>query len=111
MVSMGKYTKSMSMPARPPENAEIKTAIAIWNSALEEMDLENKKARINRKVAFGLHLNQIEYNILINDYTAAKTAINNILLMNPSKAEDKKFEPYRDFFEDMRDRYDANNED
>mgnify|MGYP006960966748 FL=1 len=93
------------------ENAEIKTAIAIWNSALEEMDLENKKARINRKVAFGLHLNQIEYNILINDYTAAKTAINNILLMNPSKAEDKKFEPYRDFFEDMRDRYDANNED
>ena len=93
------------------ENGEIKEAIALWNSALEEIDLENKKARINRKVGFGLYLNQIEYNILINEYTAAKTAINNILLMNPSKAEDKKLEPYRDFFEVMRDRYDANNED
>jgi len=93
------------------ENAEIKKAIALWNSALEEVNLENKKARISRKVAFGLYLNQIEYNILINDYPAAKTAINTILLMNPSKAEDKKLAPYRDFFEDMRDRYDANNED
>lgn len=93
------------------ENGEIKEAIALWNSALGEIDLENKKARINRKVGFGLYLNQIEYNILINEYTAAKTAINNILLMNPSKAEDKKLEPYRDFFEVMRDRYDANNED
>jgi hypothetical protein len=72
------------------------------------VDLEDKKAKISRDVAFSLYLNLIEYNTLVRDFKAAKSAINAILLMNPSNAESRKLTPYQDFFEDMRDRYDAN---
>jgi len=90
------------------ENEKIKEAISIWNEEVAAADIENKKAKISRDVAFGLYLNLIEYNTLIRDFSAAKAAINAILLMNPSKAESRKLTPYQDFFEDTRDRYDAN---
>ena len=90
------------------ENEKIKAAIEIWNEELKAVDLEDNKAKISRDVAFGLYLNLIEYNTLVRDFKAAKSAINAILLMNPSNAESRKLTPYQDFFEDMRDRYDAN---
>ena len=90
------------------ENEKIKAAIEIWNEELKAVDLEDKKAKISRDVAFGLYLNLIEYNTLVRDFKAAKSAINAILLMNPSNAESRKLTPYQDFFEDMRDRYEAN---
>jgi hypothetical protein len=89
---------------------KMKEAIELWNKALEEKDFDNKKARINKNIGFGLYLNLIEANILVEDFKAAKAAINAILLMSPSKSDEKKLDAYRDYYDDIRDRYDANNE-
>ncbi|MGB1944250.1 MAG: hypothetical protein ACPHM0_01065, partial [Flavobacteriales bacterium] len=54
---------------RPEEAAEgIRACVAVWERVLTEADFENKKARINRKMAGLLYLNLINANIWLEDY-------------------------------------------
>lgn len=50
---------------------DLQKAIAIWEKALEETDLNDNKARINKKVAAALHENAAMAAMFVQDYTKA----------------------------------------
>jgi len=50
---------------------KLKEAVKMWEKALEEKDLANKKARINRKVSVGLLYNLGVAKMFLNDFPAA----------------------------------------
>jgi len=52
--------------------AELVEAISIWESALGESDVKDKKARINRKVTEALYQNLIEAAIFNEDFVKAQ---------------------------------------
>ncbi|MDG1777599.1 MAG: hypothetical protein P8H33_09480 [Crocinitomicaceae bacterium] len=53
-------------------NSELSEAIQIWNTALEESDLYDKKARINSKVTQLIYQNLIEATIYKEDFIKAQ---------------------------------------
>jgi hypothetical protein len=53
--------------------AKINEAIAIWEKALLESDVENKKARIDEDVTYATYLNLIEAYIFVDDFSKAKS--------------------------------------
>jgi hypothetical protein len=53
-------------------SAELLEAIASWKVSLSESDLEDKKARINKKVTIILLLNLIEAELILQNPTDAK---------------------------------------
>ena len=53
-------------------NSELSEAIQIWNTALEESNLYDKKARINSKVTQLIYQNLIEATIYKEDFIKAQ---------------------------------------
>jgi hypothetical protein len=52
--------------------ASLKEAIAVWEKELESLDAEDKKARINEKIAKGLHENCVYAYLYMFDFDNAK---------------------------------------
>lgn len=50
---------------------QIKEAISIWDKALSEVDMNDKKARINRRLAGFVALNKAKLYYYVNDYQNA----------------------------------------
>jgi hypothetical protein len=86
--------------------AKIQKAVALWEKALEESDLEDKKARINEKVTGITRLNLAEAYTWLNDYTKAEEQINRIKLIGKNKFE-KYADDYIAFIRDQRARFEA----
>ena len=78
------------MGPRPPVisiTSELEKAVELWNNALKESDVKNKKARVDAKVTAATHLNCAEAYMWLNNFEEAEKHINKIKVLDISKYE------------------------
>jgi len=94
---------------KPAEAAEgIRACVAVWEQVLTEADFENKKARINRKMAGLLYLNLINANIWLEDYDRVDALFDEMRRLDTKKSADGTADGLDTFSEDQRRRKEIN---
>lgn len=94
---------------RPEEAAEgIRACVAVWERVLTEADFENKKARINRKMAGLLYLNLINANIWLEDYDRVDALFDEMRRLDTKKSAEGTADGLDTFSEDQRRRKEIN---
>ena len=79
------------------------SAIVVWNKALEELDLTDKKARINNKIGAALYINFCLAYRLINEFNNADRVLSTVQSNKSFKWGDiKEAEAVRKFMSDQR---------
>lgn len=95
-----------STPTRA--RAKIAEAITIWEAAMKESNMSDKKARVDADVTTITMFNLIEGNIWMGKYDAAEAYINKMGLMDLSRKERKYLDDLKEFFKDQKTRGLAN---
>ena len=94
---------------RPEEAAEgIRACVEVWERVLAEADFENKKARINRKMAGLLYLNLINANIWLEDYDRVDALFDEMRRLDTKKSAEGTADGLDTFSEDQRRRKEIN---
>ena len=94
---------------RPEEAAEgIRACVEVWERVLTEADFENKKARINRKMAGLLYLNLINANIWLEDYDRVDALFDEMRRLDTKKSAEGAADGLDTFSEDQRRRKEVN---
>lgn len=72
---------------------KLKEAVQIWENALLEKNIKDKKAKINKKVASGIHWNCVLTYSILNDFEKATDHLNELKLIGrgASGADAEKF--------------------
>ncbi len=94
------YDKAAAKP-------KIAEGIAIYEKALLESEMDNKKARINEDVTFAIYWNLIEAYIWNDDYAKAKSLYTKFSTFDASKKQKKYMEAMHEFGKAQYDRYKA----
>ena len=82
---------------------KLNAAIVVWNKALEELDLADKKARINNKIGAALYINLGLAYTLINEFDNADRALSTVQSNKSFKGGDiKEAASVRKFMSDQR---------
>ena len=82
---------------------KMSSAIVVWNKALEELDLTDKKARINNKIGEALYINLCLAYTLINEFNNADRVLSTVQSNKSFKWGDiKEAEAVRKFVSDQR---------
>jgi hypothetical protein len=95
-------TKSAAIP-------ELKKAIEKWENAMKESQPNNKKARVDGGVTAITILNLIEAYIWIDDYNNAKSYIDKLKTLDPSRKERHRMERLEGLLNTQKQRWEANN--
>lgn len=69
---------------------KLNTAIAFWEKAYAESDINDKKARINSDITIITLFNLIEAKIWTDEYAKAEEYLNKIIGLNPSRKENRR---------------------
>jgi predicted metalloprotease len=85
--------------------AKLQAAIALWQAALKELDMDDKKARINKKVAPDLYLNLIEACIFAHEFETAEELISATRRLDFAKRDMDDIAALKEFLEDFRVRF------
>ena len=94
---------------RPEEASEgIRACVEVWERVLTEADFENKKARINRKMAGLLYLNLINANIWLEDYDRVDALFDEMRRLDTKKSAEGTADGLDTFSEDQRRRKEIN---
>lgn len=94
---------------RPEEAAEgIRACVAVWEQVLTEADFDNKKARINAKMAGLLYLNLINANIWLEDYDRVDELFDAMRRLDVKKSAEGTADGLDTFSEDQRRRKEIN---
>lgn len=88
--------------------AGLETALKEWETAIQSADVENKKARINAKVASAIWLNIAEASIWMNDFGKATNALNKVNMIGQKKYV-RVVSSYKSLVEDQKQRFEAKN--
>ncbi len=88
--------------------AGIQACVKVWEAALAEADYDNKKARINRKMAGLLYLNLINANIWLEDYDRVDVLFDEMRRVDTKKSAEGTADGLDSFSEDQRRRKEIN---
>lgn len=87
---------------------KLQNAVKTWESAIQEADLDNKKARINKNVTIAIYFNLLEAYFVLRDYESAEKIFSALNTLPISKSERKLKEDYETSFNDLKKRIIAN---
>ncbi len=94
---------------RPEEASEgIRACVAVWEQVLTEADFDDKKARINAKMAGLLYLNLINANIWLEDYDRVDALFDEMRRLDVKKSAAGTADGLDTFAEDQRRRKEVN---
>ena len=94
---------------RPEEAMEgIRNCVAVWEKVLSEADFDNKKARIDAKMAGLVYINLIYANIWLEDYDRADALFDEMRRLDTKKSAEGTAEGLDAFSEDQRRRKEVN---
>jgi hypothetical protein len=94
------------LTSRPDEaKAKIASAIEAWEGALEEGDMDDKKARINKKVIPDLYKNLLLACALTEEFTRAEDHFNATLRLDFSRGDEKDLKETMLLVNDLKERY------
>ena len=88
--------------------AGIQACVQVWEAALAEADFDNKKARINRKMAGLLYLNLINAHIWLEDYDRVDALFDEMRRVDTKKSAEGTADGLDSFSEDQRRRKEIN---
>jgi hypothetical protein len=88
--------------------AELDKAIAIWKKALEESDITNKKARIDKDVTIAIYVNLLEAYFALRNTNEADLILQTLGRMDLSNRDKKQVEAYQKAYLDLKLRMAAN---
>jgi tetratricopeptide (TPR) repeat protein len=88
--------------------AKLQTAIDLWNNALKESNINDKKARVDKTITACTYVNLAEAYIWMNDFSNAEINANKAINIDVGKYN-KDAKPKLEFIRDMRNRFSANN--
>ena len=94
------------LTSRPDEaKAKIASAIEAWEGALEEGDMNDKKARINKKVIPDLYKNLLLACALTEEFTKAEDHYNATLRLDFSRGDEKDLKETMLLVNDLKERH------
>ena len=94
------------LTSRPDEaKAKIARAIEAWEGALEEGDMDDKKARINKKVIPDLYKNLLLACALTEEFTRAEDHFNATLRLDFSRGDEKDLKETMLLVNDLKERH------
>jgi hypothetical protein len=97
------YGMLMSRPEDAKE--KIKNAIQAWEAALDEGDMDDKKARINKKVIPDLYNNLILASILVEDFDKADDHYSATLRLDFANRDENNLKELKLLNDDLRARH------
>ena len=86
----------------------IRDCVTVWQEALAEADFENKKARVNAKLAGLLYINLINAHIWLEEYDKSDALFDEMRRVPTKKGAEGTAEGLDSFSEDQRRRMEAN---
>ncbi|MEX2379434.1 MAG: hypothetical protein WD530_01725 [Vicingaceae bacterium] len=89
--------------------ADLSAAVKIWDTALRESDVDDKKARINEKVTTMLLFNLSVANMYLDNYDASQKNLNALNNLKLSFSEKNLSEEHKALLDDRRKRFEINN--
>jgi hypothetical protein len=92
----------------PPAVAKLKKANEIWNKALTESDLNNKKARINKEITMGIYFNLLECNFAIGDVQGGQNTLEKLNSLSMTNNERRLKLDYDILFTELKKRQSTN---
>ena len=87
---------------------KLQGAIQVWNTALLESDVKNKKARIDKDVTIAICFNLLECSFAAGDFVNAEKTMASLNSIDLSSSERKKKSEYEALFNDLKKRVLAN---
>ena len=87
--------------------AKIAEAIAIYEKALSESEMDNKKARINEDVTMAIYWNLMEAYIWNDDFAKSKSLYTKFSTLDGSRKQKKFMDGMSDFGKSQYERYKA----
>lgn len=87
---------------------KLNEAIGIWNKALEESDIDNKKARIDKDITVAIYFNLLEAYFALRNTAAADEILKTLGRMDLSNRDKKQREAYEQAYMDLKLRMAAN---
>ena len=94
------------LTSRPDEaKAKIASAIEAWEGALAEGDMDDKKARINKKVLPDLYKNLLLACALTEEFTRAEDHFNATLRLDFSRGDEKDLKETMLLVNDLKERH------
>ncbi|MDE0979391.1 MAG: hypothetical protein OSA78_05300 [Flavobacteriales bacterium] len=88
--------------------AAIREVIPVWESAIAEADFDNRKARIDSRVAGLIYLNLIYANIWLEEYDRVDVLFDEMRRLDTKKSAEGAAEGLDTFSEDQRARKEVN---
>jgi hypothetical protein len=92
----------------PSAIAKLKKANEIWNKALTESDLNNKKARINKEITMGIYFNLLECNFAIGDAQGGQNTLEKLNSLSMTNNERRLKLDYDMLFAELKKRQSTN---
>ncbi len=92
----------------PSGVSKLKKAAEIWSKALAESDMNNKKARINKEISFGIYFNLLETYFAIGDVQAGQQTLEKLNALSMSNEERRTKLGYDMLFADLKKRQSLN---
>lgn len=87
---------------------KLQNAIQTWNKALEESDVNNKKARIDQDVTIMIYFNLLEVHFALGEYDPSQKILSSLNMLSLGKSERKLKDEYEALFMDLKKRIAAN---
>ena len=84
---------------------KLQSAIQTWEAALEESDMDDKKARINKKVVPDLYNNVILAAILVQDFDKADDHYSATLRLDFANRDESNLKELKLLNDDLRERH------
>lgn len=88
----------------PSANIKLKKANEIWNKALTESDLNNKKARINKDITMAIYFNLLECNFALGDALSGQNIVEKLNSLSMSNSERRLKLDYDILFAELKKR-------
>ncbi len=87
---------------------KIQEAITIWNEALKESEIENKKARIDKGVTVSIYFNLLECYFVTRNVVEADEILDELNKIDLPNRDKRQREAYTTLFMDLKMRMNAN---
>lgn len=87
---------------------KIKEAIAIWETALTESNMDDKKSRVNPDITIATMFNLAEAFLFSNQYDKVEENLNKMIGLDPSRKEKRLISSYRTILKIQKERWNAN---
>ena len=89
--------------------SDVEQAVKVWEKALNESDLEDRKARIDEKVTTMIHFNLLVAYMYLNNFDACQKTFDALDKLKLSYTEKQVVEDLKAQFDDIKKRHEINN--